>query len=286
MRAGLEGYFERDMGRWAFQPLERYVGKGYDVAEDLCAIYQDVEPQAQGNWRDAIRLLLARQEPDISKRNATRVLIDFAALVRADEVLEILPQLASSNPDLLGKVVGVAVALANQTDDARDCLRRLHTSTSFSPDYAGLVLVALCHADPDEWLRHAEDLAEAMNVLASRLEEDSTALRSFASRILDAITLSRLDGASLNCLASSSELGWLWHEWLGRSDSLLRYDHAPGADPRVYLRGKDVQSIALDEPLRMPPQQKIDRLPTSRRPVETEEGSSVRVAKGSVSDVA
>ena len=260
MRAGLDGYFERNMGRWAFRPLENYIGKGYDLAEDLRAIYQDVEPRAQGDWRDAIQLLLARQGPDTSKRNATLALIDFAALIRAHEVLKILPCLASDNPDLLGKVVGIAVALANQTDDAYACLRRLHTSTSFSPDYAGLVLVALCHVDPDQWLRHVENLAPAMNVLASRLEDDSAALRSFASRILDAITLSRLDHASLNCLASSSELAWLWHEWLGSSDSLLRYDHVQGSSPRVYLRDNDMQSIALGHPLGVPSQQRIDEL--------------------------
>ena len=250
MQAGLDSYFKHDMGRWAFRPLEHYVGARYDLAEDLCAIYQDVQPHAQARWRTAIRDLLAMQGRDTSRREATQVLIDFAALVRAYEVLDVLPGLASSDPEsLLGPVVDIAVALANQTDASRVCLQRLHTSPSFSSDYAGLVLVALCHADPDGWLRHVENLAQAMNVLASRLDDDSTALRFFASRILDAISLSRLDCASLNRLACSVDSAWLWQEWLGRSDSLLRYEADPGSAPRLSLQADNAHSFVLDEPL-------------------------------------
>ena len=250
LQAGLDGYFQRDMGLWAFRPLERYVDVRYDLAEDLRVIYQDVEPHAQGRWRTAIRDLLAMQGRDLSKREATRVLMDFAALIRAYEVLDVLPALLSSDPDsLLDQVVGTAVALAHQTDSARICLQRIHTSPSFSEDYAGLVLAALCHVDPDGWLRHVENLARAMNVLASRLEDGSTALRSFASHILEAISLSRLDCASLNHLARSSESTWLWKEWLGEPDSLLRYEAEPGTTPRLSLRANNAQCFNLDEPL-------------------------------------
>ena len=250
LQASMDSYFEQNMGRLAFRPLEHYVGVRDDLAEDLRAIYQDVEPRAQAHWRTAIRDLLAMQGRDLSKLEATRALIDFAALVRAHEVLDVLPALVSCDPEsLLDPIVETAVALANQTDRARDCLQRLHTSPSFSEDYAGIVLVALCHVDPDGWLRHAENLARAMNVLASRLEDGSTALTSFASGILEAISLSRLDCASLNCLARSSESTWLWEEWLGRPDSLLRYEAKPGQAPRLSSRANSAQSFCLDEPL-------------------------------------
>ena len=250
LQAGLEGYFKRDMGRWAFRPLEHYVGLRDDLAEDLGAIYQDVEPHAQGRWRTAIRDLLAMQGRDLSKREATRVLMDFAALIRAYEVLDVLPALLSSDADsLLDQVVETAVALANQTDSARICLQRIHTSPSFSEDYAGLVLAALCHVDPDGWLCHVENLARAMNILASRLEDGSTALRSFASGILEAISLSRLDGPSLNQLACSSESAWLWKEWLAKPDSLLCYQADHGSAPLLSLRANDARSVALGEPL-------------------------------------
>lgn len=246
----MDAYFTHDMGRWAFRPLERYVGVRDDLAEDLRAIYQDVEPHAQAHWRTAIRDLLAMQGRDRSKREATRALIDFAGLIRAHEVLDVLPVLAASDPDsFLAQVVETAVALTNQTEGARTCLERLHTSPSFSEDYAGLVLVALCHADPDGWLRHVESLSPAMNVLASRLEDDSTALHTFARWILEAISLSRLDGARLNRLARSSASTWLWKEWLGSPDSLLRYDADRGLAPCLSLRAGDAPSIDLDVPL-------------------------------------
>ena len=251
VQASLDCYFNQKMGRWAFRPLERYIGVRDDLAEDLRAIYREVEPRAQVRWRVAVRDLLAMQGHDRSKRGATRVLIDFAALTRAYEVLDVLPSLASCDPESwLDQVVATAVALANQTSSARACLERLHTSPSFSSDYAGLVLVALCHVDPDEWLLYVENLAQHMNILASRLEADSPALRSFASRILDAITLSRLDCASLNRLARSSELAWLSHEWIGGPDSLLRYEAKPA--PRLALRANSAQSISLKEPLAAP----------------------------------
>ena len=251
VQACLDCYFNQKMGRWAFRPLERYIGVRDDLAEDLRAIYREVEPHAQIRWRVAVRDLLAMQGHDRSKRGATRVLIDFAALIRAYEVLDVLPSLASYDPESwLDQVVATAVALANQTSSARACLERLHTSPSFSSDYAGLVLVALCHVDPDEWLLYVENLAQHMNTLASRLEADSPALRSFASRILDAITLSRLDCASLNRLTRSSELTWLSHEWIGGPDSLLRYEAEPA--PRLALRANNAQSIGLKEPLAAP----------------------------------
>lgn len=250
MQASLDGYFEHNMGRWAFRPLEHYVGVRDDLAEDLRAIYRDVEPHAQAHWRAATRDLLAMQGRDLSKRDATRALIDFAGLIRAHEVLDVLPALVSSDPEaLLDPIVETAVALASPTKGARTCLQRLHTSPSFSADYAGLVLVALCHVDPDGWLRHVENLAPAMNVLASRLEDDSTALRYFAGRILEAISLTRLDYASLNQLTRSSASAWLWHQWLGSPNSLLRYEAEPQAGPRLALRANNAQSIGLKEPL-------------------------------------
>ena len=248
MQASLDRYFKRDMGWLAFRPLERYVDVRDDLAEDLRAIYQDVEPHAQVRWRTAIRDLLAMQGSDPSKREATRVLIDFAALIRAHEVLDVLPALASHDPEsFLDQIVGTAVALASQTASSRACLERLHTSPSFSEDYAGIVLMALCHVDPDGWSRHVESLAQAMNVLASRLEDGSTALRYFARQILEAISLSRLDCASLNRLERSSELAWLWNEWLGKSDSLLRYEEESGSEPRLSLRANAL-SIEPAEP--------------------------------------
>lgn len=38
MQASLDNYFKHNIGRWAFLPLERYVGVRYDLAEELRTI--------------------------------------------------------------------------------------------------------------------------------------------------------------------------------------------------------------------------------------------------------
>ncbi len=235
MQAGLDGYLNDDMGCWAFRPCEHHINVRDDLAEDLRAIYQELTPDAQRRWRSAIRDILAMQGPDPSKGSATQVLIDLAALVRAHEVLEVLPTLVASTDTLLDQVVRTAVALASQTDAAHACLEQIRTSPSFSADYAGLVLLALCHVDPDGWLNHVENLAEPMRTLAGRLAEDSTALRFYARGILDAISLSRLRSADLKRLRNSAGSTWLLKEWLSGPSSLLRYELGPPG-PRLCLR--------------------------------------------------
>ena len=46
----------------------------------------------------------------------------------------------------------------------------------------------------------------------------------YARGILEVIGLSRVVSADLERLASNAELSWLWIEWTGGSNSLLRYD--------------------------------------------------------------
>ena len=250
LQAALDGYFRQDMGRWAFRPLEHYVDVRDDLAEDLRAIYQDVDAHAQVRWRFAVRDLLAMQGCDPAGGDATRLLIDFAALVRASEVLDVLPKLVANGSDsLLDQVVETAVALACQTDAARTCLERIYTSPSFSPDYAGLVLVALCHADPDGWLCHVENLGQPMGTLAGRLAAESNALRSYAHGILEAISLSRVSSACLKRLATKTESTWLWNEWVADPHSLLLYELDAESGPRLSFRDNDAASVTLEEPL-------------------------------------
>ncbi len=249
MQAGLDSYLKEHLDPWAFRPFEHYIGVRDDLAEDLRAIYQDLTPDVQGLWRSAIRDILAMQGRDPSKGSATRVLIDLAALVRAHEVLDVLPALLAGTDSFLDQVVRTAVALASQTDSARACLERIRTSPSFSPDYAGLVLRALCHVDPDSWLDHVENLARPMNALAERLDDDSTALRFYAQTILDAVSLSRLRSAALNRLGEIADSTWLLNEWFGGPSSVLRYEPDAESGPRLLLRADSTVSVKLNEPL-------------------------------------
>ena len=231
------------MGRWAFRPLERYVGVRDDLADDLCAIYDSLTAPAQGRWRGAIRDMLAIHGRDVSKRKTTRVLITFATLIRSHEVLDVLPGIlsGSQDDDLLDLAVEAATSLASQTEASRRCLERIRTAPTFTSHYAGLILVALCHADPDNWLRHVRELGVPIRKLASRLSPDSTALRFYASNILDAIGLSRITTATpLNSLAaeSSGDAEWLLKEWLEGDHSLLRL-RPTATGNRLVLRADD-----------------------------------------------
>ena len=249
LEIGLDGYIKDDMGRWAFRPLEQHIGVRDDLADDLCAIYDSLAASAQARWRSAICDVLAIHGRDISKRKMTRVLITFAVLVRSPEVLDVLPGIlpGSEEDDLLDLAVGAAVALASQTEASRRCLERIRTSPAFTSHYAGLILVALCHADPDNWLRHVEDLGVAMRKLASRLSPDSTALRFYASNILNAISLSRISAPILNQLASDSAdpTAWIYKEWFEGHRSLLRlWPTATGV--RLMLRADSSVSAHLE----------------------------------------
>ena len=249
LETALDGYFKDDIGRWAFRPLEQHIGVRDDVADDLCAIYDSLKASAQARWRHAIRDVLAFRGRDISKREAVRVLVTFAMLIRSPEVLEVLPGILSGQDDgeLLDLAVGAATALASQTDASRECLERIRTSPAFTPDYAGLILVALCHADPDNWLHHVRELAVPMRRLASLLSPESTALRFYASSILDAISLKRVYDVSLNHQVSYSveEAAWLFGEWFHKDNSLLCLRHdATGF--RLALCNDDSVSVELE----------------------------------------
>ena len=121
LETSLSGYFTDDIGRWAFRPLEQHIGVHDDLASDLCAIYDSLTASAQARWRRAIRDVLAFHGRDISKREAVRVLVNSAVLIRSPEVLDVLPGILSGQDDgeLLDLAVEAAAALASQTDASR-----------------------------------------------------------------------------------------------------------------------------------------------------------------------
>ncbi len=252
LQIGLDAYFKEDIGRWAFRPFEQQIGIRDDLADDIRAIYDGLVPAAQGRWRLAIRDLLAMHGREVPGKD-TRVLVDLAALIRAHEVLEVLPALvARDKAPLFYQVLRTATELASQTNAARSCLERIRTSPSFSPEYAGHVLVALCRADPDGWIRHVENLSQAMDILADRLTTGSTALRHYASAILDNLSLERV-GVGLREIEGRSTCKWLWNEWLTGPNSLLYYEPHAELGHRLLLRDQRTVAVTLDEPLRTSP---------------------------------
>ena len=249
LRTALDGYINDDLGRWAFEPLEQHIGDHDDLAADLCAVYKTLTAAAQEGWRQAIRDLLATLGRDRSKRQATQVLIDVAVLARVSEVLDVLPSLIGSDDDtMLNQVVQAATALASQTEASLTCLQRIRTSHVFSSDYAGIILIALCHVDPDGWLDHVNSLVVPMQRLMRLLPPESTAPRFYANNILRAIGLSRITSPALNCLADQG-MTWLLQEWFEGDQSLLEWEPSNAGGGRLVLRSNDSVCTLLDSPL-------------------------------------
>ena len=249
MRDGLDNYLDGGKGRWAFRPHQHEIGLRDDLADDLRAVFDELEPDDQRRWRLATVDILASQARDPAKREANNVLMDLAALIRADVVLDVLPDLVTHDDALLVKVVGTAVALTGENVASRECLQRIRTSPMFSADYAGLVLAGLCRADPDAWVIHVATLGGDMKVLAARLDDDSTALRHYARMILEAVTLERVGNGELNRLGDIQESWWLLTEWMGGPAPLVHYEADAETGPRLRLASNGAVTKRLDEPL-------------------------------------
>ena len=149
---GIDGYGER--GRWAFDPLQDEIGRGYHVVDDLRSIYGGLDESTRRRWREALRALLETRCCDATKRESTKWLLTLACLCRAFEVRSAIPALADGQRGMFGAAVTAAVSLMEPNcGDTRECLERLRESKHFDSNYAGIMLVALCHAAPDRLAR-------------------------------------------------------------------------------------------------------------------------------------
>ena len=248
----LDAWFREDAGRWAFQPFALSIGHDPELARDLVAVYGGRPASEQDRWQQAVRDLLAERGADASFRPAVEVLLDLATLMPATRVLEVLPRLvdADDSPEarrMGNRVVGAAVSLARQTDGAVRCLEQIRTSPRFATHHAGLVLTALCRADPDGWTAHMTHLERAMRRLASEYLTDRGALRLYATSIISSITLERVTVEALDRLsdglASTCGERWNWFcdELLRDEDSLAVLD-----GKRLWLRDNPLAWIELD----------------------------------------
>ena len=201
LEAGVNA-FEAE-GRWAFRPYEADIGIRDDLADDLRAIYDGLQPEAQERWRWALHYALyGRDDPG----DGTRVLIHLAVDVQAHVVLDALPGLLIvGDVHRFDLVFGAACALAGQTMQGLNCLECIRVSPAFDVNYAGHMLVALCRADPDGWRRHVEDMEPQMRELEGLLLPSSTAMARYARAIHDAVAPGRADVESAR--------GWLRREW-------------------------------------------------------------------------
>ena len=249
LQTALDAYLEDNRGIWAFEPLELKIGREADLAGDLRGIYDSLQADAKLRWRLAVAELLAERGGDLQRRRATRVLLDLSVQMPAFEVLNVLPGVVAHIGEgddawrLYDRALTVAVELSRQTEDARECLERMRTSPGFSPTYAGLVFIALCRADPDEWPRHYSTMRESLDALVRRLGPDSDAPRWYAENFVHAVTLARFRqgvGAFFEHGAPSDH--WLWNELFKGARSLLVED----ASGNLYVRGNPATRVPIE----------------------------------------
>ena len=233
LQTALDAYLDDDRGIWAFEPLELEIGRDADVSSDLRRIYDALQARAKLRWRLAVVELLAERGGDPQRRLATRMLLDLSIQMQAFEFLKVLPGIVVNIGEgddawrLYDRAVTVAIELSRQTEDARECLENMRTSPGFSPTYAGLIFIALCRAEPDEWPRHMRAIRESLDALVHSLGPESDAPRWYAESFVHVVTLARL----WQCRRAFFDHGdpsdnWLWNELFKGARSLLSRDES------------------------------------------------------------
>ena len=234
LRVALDAWYGTGHARRALRPFGRFVGRHADLAADLHAAYRSRPAAERGRWRTAVRDLLAEHAADVVRNaDAAETLIDLATRMPAPGVLEVLPGLVRglegrSVRRLANRVVSAATALAPRTADAVACLESIRTAPWFATHHGGLVLTALCRADPDGWPGHVVDLEPAMQRLAD--VAGGEALRRYAERILASISLSRVSAAAVDELnrqlleRRGNWTNWLYEAWFVGRGSILVQD--------------------------------------------------------------
>ena len=252
LQTALDGYLDDNWGIWAFEPLELEIGKEADLAGDLQRIYDSLKADGKSRWRLAVAELLAERGRDPRHRRAIGVLLDLSILMPAFEVLKVLPGIVADIGEgddawqLYDHAVAVAIELSRETQDARDCLERMRTSPGFSPTYAGLIFIALCRAEPEEWPRHMRAMRESLDALVHSLGPESDAPRWYAESFVHAVTLACLwQGRGAFFEHGDPSDNWLWNELFKGARSLLSRDESGylflRTDPsiRIYVGDDD-----------------------------------------------
>ena len=256
LQAALDGYLVDGRGVWAFEPLELKIGRDADLAGDLQRVYDSLQADAKLRWRLAVSDLLAERGGDLQHLRATVVLLDLSILMPAFEALKVLPGIVADIGEgddarrLYDHALTVAIELSRQTEDARDCLDRMRTSPGFSPTYAGLVFIALCRAEPDEWPSHWRTMRESLDALMRQLEPESDGPRWYAESFVRAVTPARLrqDLDVFMELEDPSD-DWLWNELFKGAASLLGAD----ASGSLYVRGSSATRVPIRDERRARP---------------------------------
>lgn len=200
----LEKYFFQGEGRYAFRPVELWIGMDVDISLDLYAIYNELSAEQQQTWRYAIADALAQMPHEERQVPIFECLLMLTKIIPANEVLSVLPRVldvgwfnadqSSIDKDMFSKTLLTVADMAVQTKAARNCIQLLTTTRQFraEPRYAPLAFITLCRIDPDNWPEHLERLRYQINLSIREYGLSGAATTRLAQRFVDAVKPDRV----------------------------------------------------------------------------------------------
>ncbi|WP_295432022.1 hypothetical protein [uncultured Thiodictyon sp.] len=186
----LEGYDARAFRDWltrgfrdyrhpkgisqAFAPLNACVGREQDPTLELRVVHELLSGTAQGQLRAGLALAVQDLNFRAANLGLMKELFHFAGRIKATEVLDAALTQIGTGPfgrpdrpetaDLFAFMLGIVAGMAPGTGVA-DTLRHLVGSPPFASDYAPLVFVGLCRAEPARFPEHLAFLRGHFEVL-------------------------------------------------------------------------------------------------------------------------
>lgn len=161
LTAGYKDLAHLDTHTRAFEPLHLLVGHG-DVTNELKSIYDALSDRAQMLFRNGLANAIAALPAEADFVPVFRALLHLAGRIKALEALPIILHIGSDffgMPDrnegreLFALAIDIVAGMAPASGTS-DALRSLTDSAFFRPEYAPLVLIALCRSEPNRLVDH------------------------------------------------------------------------------------------------------------------------------------
>lgn len=260
LRVALEGLLLDEIGVINFAPIEYCILREHSLSADLRVVYGAFPAQQKAMIREATARLLAHLPVDQEHAPVFREVLDFSAAIQAYEVLKSIPArgeayliLERDHPDipsLYSRALETVVELADQSNEAKKCIRRLiGTPRSFACDHARDALVALCKIAPDDFIEHMALLRTPLARNFREFHPTEQALHWLAYDIIKAIGLNAVERDwRLLRVTEESSTDALNDNWFHRAVLLMLAKEPEGGV--IYLKeSPDVRISPTEEPV-------------------------------------
>lgn len=206
LRIGLEKYCFEDAGAWAFPKAERYIVRQEFLALGLRDAYSEMKAAERGAFRQAVANVLASLEPQERFVPLFEHLLILAGELPVPEVLHVLPRRVGNGffgltrnregESLFVQTMFTVAQLAAPRPEVVACLHSLIGSRNyFDPAYAGVALLALCRAVPDDLVDHLRRLRASLSVMFNEFTTSAADQQQLAQSVLHTMSLNQIVAA-------------------------------------------------------------------------------------------